>query len=221
MPISQSLILPFVSAGSAMLVACIQDGGCREASRTLITDPSALVLMGTFADVRATVAGTRSGTLQWHDSSPHVRGFPPPGSTGISVTIVEPAEAWDVDLERYNVPRNERLACPDFLETDLEIELRSDDGMLDATIVVPVDFMAPDSVVVWADITDEDLGMLRWDPVEEDAQLFLVLEYGTLTGPEGSLRYSFEHSDGFGHGVGFMTNLATWTLPNVEPERPK
>lgn len=211
-----------VLLASLVLLGCREPGGCREVSRTLVTDPGAPVLgHGTFADVQATIGGTRSGPLEWHDAEPYVRGFPPPGTTDITVTIVEPSEVWSVDLERYNVQRNERLYCGDYLETDLEVALRSDDGMLDAHIVAPVDFQTTDTVTLWADITDEDFGMLRFDPLEDDAELYLVLEYGTLTGPEGSLRYSYEESDDSGNGVGFMTSLATFTLPNVEPERLK
>lgn len=198
---------------STLLVACNQPGVCKEVSRTLITRPSSPVLMGgTLADVQATVGGTRSGPLQWLPSQQYVRGFPLPGQTEITVAIAEPTMAWDVRTEVVRPSRHDRITCPHYLESDLEIQLRSDDGVLDARIVAPVDIQAPDSVSIRVDVTDEDLGNLPWDPIEEDASLELVLEYGTLTGTEGSLRYSYQHSDDSGNGVGFMTDLATWTL---------
>jgi hypothetical protein len=202
----------------ATLAAC-EPSGCEEVSRTLVTDPSAPVLMGeTFADLQAAVGGTRSGPLRWYDNNQYVRGFPAAGESKITVTIAEPIAAWDIEVETHN-KRNERLSCSGYLETALQITLRSDDGVLDASIIAPVSTQIAGEVSIWVDVTDEDLGMLPWNPVEDDAELYLVLEYGSLTGPEGSLRYSYEQSDDSGNGVGFMTELATWTLPNVDPER--
>lgn len=205
---------------STLLLACSQPGVCEEVSRTLVTAPSDPVLMGgSFADVQATVRGTRSGPLRWHHTEQYVRGFPPPGQSEITVTITEPTLAWDVRTEAIRTSRYDRVSCPHYLETDLEIQLRSSDGVLDASIVVPVDIQTPDSVSLWVDVTDEDLGNLPWDPVREDARLELELAYGCLSCPEGSLRYSLEESDDAGNGVGFMDVLASFTLPNVHPER--
>ena len=107
--------------------------------------------------------------------------------------------------------RNERLFCPDHLEAELEIELRSDDGVLDAVIVTPVTLQAPDRMVLTVDVSDEDLGMLDWTPVEVGATLYLMLSYGTSAGSEGALQlHSGEGGDS--EGVGTSVELATWTL---------
>lgn len=202
------------------LAACYESSSCKEISRTLITDPHApLRNGGSLAELQATVGGTRTGPFQWLESESYVRGFPPPGETKITVTIAEPTFVWDVDYEPFDTQRNERLFCPDFLETELEIELRTDDGVLDTSVVISPWLDDPSSASLWIDVTDDDLGNLPWDPIEPDAELELVLSYGSLTGPEGSLRYSYEESDDAGSGLGFMTDLATFTLPDLAPER--
>jgi hypothetical protein len=200
-------------------VAC-EGSSCRQMSRTLVTDPNApLYAGGTLADLQTTVGGTRSGPLYWHESAQYVRGFPPSGQTEITVTVAEPDHVWDMDFERHNTARNERLYCGDYLETELDIELRSDDMVLDARFHVPVVLDGTSGMTIYIDVTDDDLGNLPWDPIEPDAELALVLSYGSLTGPEGALRYSYERSDDSGNGIGFMTDLATFTLPDLAPER--
>jgi hypothetical protein len=196
------------------LVACHEPARCVEASRTVVTDSNApLLIGGTYGDALATVVGERAGTLRWLESEPYVSGFPPPGETRITVTIDEPTIAWDVDLERRGGRRNERLAsCLDQLKTELEVELQSDDGMLDTAVVTAVSFQSPEAVTIIADVTDEELGTLEFHPVDEDASLLLMLSYGSLTGPEGALELHSRASDGSGNGVGMSVDLATWTL---------
>ena len=200
------------------LVACSDPAHCVEASRTAVTDPDASILIGgTYGDVLATVVGERAGTLRWLDSEPYVNGFPPPGEAQITVTIHEPDMASDVDLQKRGggglYARYERLSCPDLLLAELEVELQSDDGVLDAgPLLAEVVFQTPDGVTFYADVTDEDLGMLDFRPVDEDASLLLMLSYGSLTGPEGALELHSGASDGSGNGVGMSVDLATWTL---------
>lgn len=208
----------FALLAAGGLAAC-EPGGCKELSRTVVTDPHAPLHVGTLAELRATIGGVRSGPLRWLESERYVKGFPPPGETEITVAIAEPDDVWDLDFEPVNVQRNERLSCPDYAQAELEIELKTVDAVLDARIDTLATFSNTSTVSLWVDVTDEDLGNLPWDPVREDARLELVLEYGSLTGPEGSLRYSFEESDDSGNGVGFMDVLASFTLPNVHPER--
>lgn len=202
----------------AGLAAC-EAGGCKEVSRTAVTDPHAPLHVGTLAELRTTVGGVRSGSLQWLESERYVRGFPPPGHTEITIAIAEPDVVWDLDLEPFDVQRNERLYCSDYVRVELEIELKTADGILDTRVDTLATLGNTSTAGLWVDITDEDLGNLRWDPVREDARLELVLDYGCLTCPEGSLRYSFEESDDSGNGVGFMDVLASFALPNVHPER--
>jgi len=203
-----------------IVTACNEPSNCREVSRVLLDDPSdPLSGGGTFANIQAMVSGTRSGPLHWLENEQYARGFPPPGESRITVTIAAPRMAWEVTTKGFNLGRYERLACPYYWETELELELHSDDGVLHTSIVVPVKSQVPDSVTIWLDVTGEDLGNLPWDPIDPDAELELYLSYGTLTGPEGALRYSYEQSDDAGNGLGFTTDLATFTLPDRAPER--
>jgi hypothetical protein len=207
--------LHFLLLVPVVLVSCNAPDGCVEASRTAVTDPStALLIGGTYADALAAVGGMRSGPLQWLENEDHVTGFPPPGQAEITVTILEPDTAWNVDLERGpGVGRYERLFCPDVLEADLEIELQSDDGVLDARILAPTTFQRTSTATIVVDVTDEDLGMLEWSPVVEGASLSLWLSYGTATGDEGSLRLRRSESDDSGQGgVGTTVDLARWTV---------
>jgi hypothetical protein len=203
---------------AATLAACQDSAHCVEVSRAEVTDPQAAVLIGgTYGEVLATVVGERSGTLQWLQSEQYVSGFPPRGEAGITVTILEPSLSWDVDFERHGGLRYERLLCTDSLETELEVELKSDDGVLDASLRIPVTFQGSDAVTIVADVTDEDLGALDFAPVDDGASLLLTLRYGTLTDPEGSLRLRSATSDDAGTdagtGAGMSVDLATWMLP--------
>lgn len=194
------------------LAGCSEPAQCVETSRAPVTDPAAaLSIGGTYADALATVVGERSGTISWLDSDAYVSGFPAPSEASITVTIEEPTETWDVQLAREGGGRNERLACPSALEVELQVELQTADGMLDATVTAPTTFHTPNAVTISVDITDEDLGMLDWSPVDPDASLLLVLSYGAATGPEGSLRLRSGSSDD-AEGVGTSVALATWTL---------
>lgn len=209
------LVLGLAMVGSA--TACVEPGGCREASRTAVIDPSApLHIGGTLADVRATLGGTRSGRLQWLESELYVRGFPPPGQTEITVSIAVPDVAWEVDAEPFDEWPEQRLHCPDHLEVALELELRTDDGVLDASVAALVALESTRAATLRIDLSDEDRGNLPWAPFAEDARLLLVLSYGSRTGPTGALRLHHVEPDGSGE---LMIELARWTLSSTVPER--
>ena len=183
-----------------------------EVSRTMVIDSGdPLFIGGTYGDVLATVMGERSGTLRWLESEQFVRGFPRPGETEITVEIHQPSMAWDIEIEK-RARRNERLFCTHALETELKIELQTGDGSLDTSVVVPVAFDSVDSVTIVADMTEQELGNLRFDPVDADASLRLMLSYRAQTEPEGALMLSTGASDGDGSGAGMTVDLATWTL---------
>lgn len=213
-PMMKQAIVAFGLLASLTCGACNQGGRCEEMSRTLVTDPSEpLLIGGTLTEIRATVGGTRSGPMLWQESESYVRGFPAPGQTEITVTIAGPQSGWELDYEVVDAARNERLTCTDLLETELEIHLQSADGVLDASIVAPVDFDVADTATIVVDLTEEDVGTLQWDPIEEDAELLLWLTYGTLDGPYGSLRLRRVERDDSGQGgVGMTVDLATWVL---------
>jgi hypothetical protein len=194
-------------------VSACQESGCVEISRTKVTDPQEPVFIGgTYGEVLATVVGERSGTLKWEPSEQFVRGFPPAGEVGLTVTVHEPSMAWDIEIEK-RARRNERLLCTHLLETELEIELRSDDGVLDLNVVAPVTIDNPDSVQIYTDVTENDLGTLQFDPINEDASLRLRLFYSPhAVSEEGALVLSTSSSDDGGSGAGMTVELATWTL---------
>ncbi|MCX4241017.1 hypothetical protein [Paraliomyxa miuraensis] len=175
-----------------------------------------LVLGVTFGELMTVVVGERSGPLQWEASESYVRGFPPSGETRITVTVYEPSMVQEIDLERAESSRfpwlNERIDCSDWVEADLEIDLRSDDGALDTTLMTGAKFITSTSASIYADLTEEDLGDLIFDPVDPDATLRLQLSYGTADGPLGALVLRSGSSDGEGNGVGMSVELATWTL---------
>ncbi|MEM9460409.1 MAG: hypothetical protein AAGF11_39925 [Myxococcota bacterium] len=178
----------------------------------MVTDSGEpLLIGGTYGDVLATVVGERSGTLRWRESEQFVRGFPQPGETEIAVEIHEPSMAWDIEIEK-RARRNERLFCNHALETELEIELQTGDGSLDISVVVPVALDSVESATIVVDITEQELGDLRFDPVDADASLRLMLSYRAQTEPEGALLLSTNASDDDGSGVGMTVDLATWTL---------
>ncbi|MCA9704543.1 MAG: hypothetical protein KDK70_01700 [Myxococcales bacterium] len=155
--------------------------------------------------------GERSGTLQWRPSEQFVRGFPPPSEVGITVEIHPPSTAWDVEIESQ-LRRNERLLCTHWLETEFEVELRSDDGVLDAKLLDAATSSSPDSLWTYADVTELDLGTLSFDPIEEGASLHLRLSYDLENDPTGALILSTGASDDSGNGAGMTVELATWTL---------
>lgn len=194
------------------LVACSDPARCVEASRVPVMDAATpLVVGGTYADVLATLVGARSGAMRWLDTQAHVDGFPAEGATAITVTIAEPVETWNVDRTRDGGGRNERLACPDVVETELAVELQSDDGELEMSATLAVELQAPDRVTFLVDITDEDLGSLVWNPVDPDASLLLMGSYVMGGAAEGALRLR----TGGGNeadGAGMSVDLATWTL---------
>lgn len=204
------VVLGLLTVSSA---ACQESEGCVEVSRTMVADPQDEVhIGGTYGDVLATVVGERTGTLKWKQSEQFVRGFPSPGEVGLTVTVHEPSMAWDIEIEK-RARRNERLLCTHLLETELEIELRSDDGILELDVVAPVTIDSPDSVRVYADVTEQDLGTLQFDPINEDASLRLRLSYDPYAVSEdGALILSTNSSDDDGNGNGMTVELATWTL---------
>ncbi len=196
------------------LAACNEPARCEEASRSIVTDPDAPLLVGgTYSDALAAIAGERSGVLQWHDGESHVVGFPAPGESRVTLLMHEPSTAWNVDLQRQGGQRNERLACPDRFEAEIEVEIRSDDGVLDMSVMALATFQTVDTAMIVLDVTGEDLGMLDWSPVEEGASLLLVLSLGP-EGGEGALRLvgpGDEEVDSAG-GVGQSVELVTWMM---------
>jgi len=200
-----------------MLAACGNTGGCFQVDHPPVTDPDAPLVLGvTFGELITVVVGERSGPLQWESSESYVRGFPPPGETRITVTVHEPSMVEEIDLEKEKGSRfpwrNERILCDDWVETDLEVDLRTDDGALDTTIMAGATFDDSSSAVIHADLTEEDLGALTFDPVDPNATLRLRISYGTADGPLGALVLRSGSSDGEGSGVGMSVELATWTL---------
>lgn len=209
-------LLGLLSA-TTMLAACGADGGCVEIDHPPVTDPDAPLVLGvTFGELMTVVVGERSGPLQWESSESYVRGFPPPGETRITVTVHEPSMVQEIDQEREEASRfpwrNERILCSDWVEADLEVDLRTDDGALDTTIMAGATFRDSSSAVIHADLTEQDLGPLTFDPVDPDATLSLRLSYGSADGPQGALVLQSGSSDGEGSGVGMSVDLATWTL---------
>jgi len=198
---------------AATLVACSDPASCVEVSRPPVTDPDApLVIGGTFDDVLDTVAGERSGALQWLPSEQYVRGFPSAGEGQITVTIHAPSMVQEIDLEKQGGQRNERLVCPDWVEAELQIDLRTDDGSLDTTVLGLATLNNPSTATIQADLTEEALGALAFDPIDPDATLRLELSYGTADGPVGALVLSSGSSDDGSSGAGMTVDLATWTL---------
>lgn len=189
------------------VAGCREPGRCVEASAP-VDDPSTPLAGGTYGDVLALLVGERVGTASWLESEAHVRGFPEAGQTGISVVVHEPTMASAVSLEKEGGLRNERLACPGFLELELELEVRTDDGALDTSVLVPMVFRAVDGATAQVDITDLDLGMLEFDPVDEGAALLMTLSYDENQPPTGSLR--LDHRPGSGSVMSI--DLVTWVL---------
>jgi hypothetical protein len=192
-------------------VAACGDATCVEVGSRTITDPSTpLLIGGTYGELLASFVGERSGTAHWRDAEASVRGLPPPGETGITVTIHEPGTATEVDLVREG-GGYERLYCPDELQTEFAIEVRSDDGALDASLLVPIALQTSHGFLATVDVTEEDLGALELDPIDEDARLFLKLSYGTAAAPSGALRLHIEERAS-GTDVGTSVDLLRWTL---------
>ncbi|MEM9461905.1 MAG: hypothetical protein AAGF11_47540 [Myxococcota bacterium] len=195
------------------LTACAEPARCVEVSRSALTDPNDAILFGgTYGDVLATIVGERSGALRWLESEAYVAGFPSPGEAQITVTIDQPYQAWDIDVQRQGGNRYDRLACPDILQAEAEVAIQSDGGVLDATLAATMSFQAPDTLLYVTDVTDEDLGSLEFRPIEKGASLFLTLSYGSNDGPRGALTLRSGASSDSGDGVGMSVDLATWTL---------
>jgi len=197
---------------ATLLLACNDPARCVEVSRPPVTDPStALVIGGTYGDALATVVGARSGTVRWNDGQSQVEGFPAPGEAGITVTIHEPSMAEQIDLEREG-GAGERLFCPDSLRAELEVELRSDDGSLDAVVMAEAEFDDPMAATITADVSDRDLGMITFEPADPEASLRLRLTYVSGSTAEGALVLVSGGATGEGSGEGSSIELATWSL---------
>lgn len=195
-------VLPVTACGDA---TCVDVG-----SRT-VTDPSTpLRIGGTYGELLADFVGERSGTAHWLETDASVRGLPPPGETGIIVTIHEPNTATEVDLQRQGGGQ-ERLYCPDELRTEFEVEIRSDDGALDASMLVPIAFQTSHGFSTTIDVTEEDIGAIELGPIDEDARLLLTLSYREGAAPSGTLGLHSTEGDS-GTGAGTSVRLATWTL---------
>jgi hypothetical protein len=197
-----SFVLPVAACGDA---TCVDVG-----SRT-VTDPSTpLLIGGTYGELLTDFVGERSGTARWRETDASVRGLPPPGETGIIVTIHEPSTATEVDLMRRG-GRGERLYCPDELQAESAVEVRSDDGALDASLLVPIAFQTSHGFTTTVDVTEEDIGAIELGPIDEDARLLLTLSYRAGAAPSGTLRLRTTEDDS-GTGVGMSVDLLTWTL---------
>lgn len=185
-------------------VAC--DSTCERVPRPTVTDPDTpLIIGGTWGDALVTIVGERSGSLTWQPSEPQVQGLPAPGETGVTVVIHEPDSAEEIDLEREGGHRHERLYCPDRVEAELELELRTDDGALDLRVPALATFDDPSSASITAELRGDDLGL-----TPPDASLHLRLHYGDgLDGPGGALILD---SDDAESGASMTVELATWTL---------
>jgi hypothetical protein len=196
-----------VLVASAALVACNEPSGhCEVVSRIRSTDPSApLLIGGTLADVQTAVGGTHSGPLRWLESEGVAWGWPPPGETELTVTV-QPLSAEELDREVVDAGRDERLACTDLLQMELEIELRTADGNIDTTILSTMTLESQDSMWIVHDLTHEDFGALRWGPLDDPAQLLLELVlHDATTAPHGSLKL-FRPAE-----EEYFVELATWT----------
>lgn len=179
----------------AVLAAC--NGPCEERSRTPVSEEW----------LEARSVRSRSGPLQWIAGEQY--GFPPPGDAEITMTI-DMLEAWNVVFGHHSSRLfPERLICQPATEVEVEIDLRSSDGALEATVTAPAYFGHGELSTMWVDVTEEDLGF-AWGPVG-DARLFLVLDYDYERAANGSLQLSID---------GDETTIATWTLPTYERERP-
>jgi hypothetical protein len=216
-PMKNALLLLGLLAATTSLAACGADGGCFQVDHPTVTDPDAPLILGvTFGELMTVVVGERSGPLQWESSEPYVRGFPPPGEARITVTVHAPSMVEQIDMEQEEASRfpwrNERITCVDWVEAELEIDLRTDDGTLDATLMAGATFRDSSSGSVVADLTDEDLGPLTFDPVDPNATLHLQLSYDSYGTAEGALVLRTGSSDGEGSGSGMSVELATWVL---------
>ncbi|MCX4239391.1 hypothetical protein [Paraliomyxa miuraensis] len=200
---------------TAVLVGCESKGGCFQVDHPPVTDEDAPLVIGvTFGEMVATVVGERSGPLRWEPSEPYIRGLPPPGQTRITVTVHEPTMAQEIDLERVvdsRLPwRNDRVVCSDWVETDLELALRTDDGALDTTIVAGALFDEFGSTTMTGEL--DDLAALGVEPVDPNATLYVRLSHDADRPAEGTLVLRSGSSDGNGNGGGMSVELATWTL---------
>ncbi|MCX4239744.1 hypothetical protein [Paraliomyxa miuraensis] len=198
---------------TAMLIGCDSKGGCFQVDHPPVTEEDTPLVIGvTFGEMVATVVGERFGPLRWESSEPYIRGLPPPGQTRISVTVHEPTMAQEIDLERVvdsRFPwRNDRVVCSDWVEADLEITLRTDDGALDTTIVVGALFDEFGSATMTGEL--DDLDALGVEPVDPNATLYIRLSHEFDRPAEGALVLRSGSSDG--NGGGMSVELATWTL---------
>lgn len=204
------VLLSLLSVLTLPLTAC-GDATCMEAASRTIADPSTpLLIGGTYGELLAHFVGERSGTAHWRETDASVRGLPPPGQTGIIVTIHERGAAMEVDLMRQG-GGHERLYCPDELQAELAIEVRSEDGALDASLLVPVAFQTSHGLTTTVDVTHDDLGAIELGPSDEGARLLLTLSYRAGAAPSGTLALRTPEDDSDA-GVETSVDLLTWTL---------
>ena len=198
-------------AASLATLGCA-DRGCKKEIRTIITSPNAELFVGMSpADLQDAIGGTRSGPMQWLPDGEQLPGFPSPSETEISVTIDGPSMglriAWQ-HTSRFFVRREQ---CQSLFETEVAIELRSADSVLDTTILAPATFTSFDAPAfdIEIDVTDEDLGF-AWGPID-DSRLILALDVDDEGAADGALKLRVD---------GDETTIATWTLSRYERERP-
>ena len=200
---------------TAMLMGCEVKGGCFQVDHPPVTDKDAPLVIGvTFGEMMTVVVGERSGPLRWESSEQQIHELPPPSDTRITVTVHEPSMAQEIDLEQEEGSRfpwlNERIDCLDRVDADLELDLRTDDGTLDTTIVAGASFDEFGSARMTGDL--EDLDALGLDPADPNATLYVRLSYHSDRPAEGTLVLRSGSSDGHGNGGGMSVELATWTL---------
>lgn len=208
-------VSPLIGLLAMTVVACEAAGPCVQIDHAPVTDKDAPLVIGvTFGEMTTVVVGERSGPLRWESSEPYVRGFPPPGETRLTVTVHEPSTAQEIDLEREDGSRfpwrNERIVCSDRVDADLELDLRTDDGVLDTTIVAGASFDEFGSATMTGDLNDLDA--LGLEPVDPNATLHVRLSYDSDRSAEGALVFRSGSANGDGNGVGMSVELATWTL---------
>ena len=56
---------------------------------------------------------------------------------------------------------HERLYCPDELQAEFAVEVRSDDGALDTSLLVPIVLQTSHGFTTTVDVTGEDIGAIE------------------------------------------------------------
>jgi hypothetical protein len=121
-----------------VVTACIPTGdaplpngdGCQYEPVPLAAPTEVTTLGFSPAGFLAELEGTKQATLTWHDRSPELEVFPPPGSTALTVDVTP--EGTPLYL-RGTASEGLRLACPDRMEVAATVRTKTADGGLDET----------------------------------------------------------------------------------------